>query len=410
MNRRQFVSIATGSGLSLIGCSNSNSARSKPVLKIVSSLPKSGKNQTQSNGISNAIQLAIDEHKGQLIDHRIELVVYDNNGPTQEGWDAESEKRNAKAAISDPDVMAYIGPLTSGAAKFSMPILNAGGMLQFSPTCTWPGLTKRIVGNLSDEPDVYRTPGSEKITFCRVCPTDYAQGTLAAVFAKEDLHTRKVYVLHDRELYGSGIASLFCQRCEAIGIQVLGQEGIDTSRKDFRAILNRINLQSPELLFYGGTAQNRGEQVAKDMVSEQLNCPLIVPETFHAQSFLDVLKQVNFGDRCFTTIPGIYHAFLTGAGSVMVDKYKSRFKATPDNAAIYGYESTMAFLDTVTRVGRKDREAIRRVCLETVGFSSGALGTWRFDANGDTTLQAVTIHKAINGAFRAVRSVTERQA
>jgi hypothetical protein len=60
-------------------------------------------------------------------------------------------------------------PSLVGAAKESMPILNEGGLLHFSPTCTWPGpTTKKFPGGLAREADMYRK--ADKLTFCRVCP------------------------------------------------------------------------------------------------------------------------------------------------------------------------------------------------------------------------------------------------
>ena len=86
------------------------------------------------------------------------------------------------ATIGDKSVMVYIGPYNSGASKTSQPLLNEAGLLQISPACTWPGLTKKVPGGeASGEPGVYRK--SEKITFCRVCPNDFVQGPLSAVFA-----------------------------------------------------------------------------------------------------------------------------------------------------------------------------------------------------------------------------------
>ncbi len=38
---------------------------------------------------------------------------------------------------------------------------------------------------------------------------------------------KKVFVLHDRELYGKGVADVFKRACIKLGIHVVGYEGID---------------------------------------------------------------------------------------------------------------------------------------------------------------------------------------
>jgi branched-chain amino acid transport system substrate-binding protein len=48
-----------------------------------------------------------------------------------------------------------------------------------------------------------------------------------------------------------------------------------------------------------------------------------------------------------------------------------------------------------------NREAVRAAVFATKDFN-GVLGTWSFDANGDTTLTDMTIYQVKNGAYVAV--------
>ena len=64
--------------------------------------------------------------------------------------------------------------------------------------------------------NIYRP--AKRVTFCRVCPTDFLQGTLSADFASDDLKVKSVYVVDDAEIYGVGVAKLFKKRC---GLQAL---------------------------------------------------------------------------------------------------------------------------------------------------------------------------------------------
>jgi branched-chain amino acid transport system substrate-binding protein len=411
MNRRVFLAVAAGSGLSALGCRDYQSRRpteAMPALKLLFSASTSGTARAESEAVANALQLAIGESQSILPEYRLDCVVRDNTGANQLGWNAESEQQNAREALADADVMMYLGPLTTGAARVSMPILNEGGLLQLAPTCTWPGLTKRIHGDQSGEPDIYRRADPGKLSFGRVCPTDLVQGGVAAAFARDDIGVRKVYILHDRELYGRTLADAFHQQCMRSGVQVLGSEGVDTSQKDFSGILNRIKSLTPDLLYYGGTSQSKGGQIARDMVSETVKCPLIVPEGCHDETFVDALAEARFGDRCYTTVPGIDPSVLTGDGAAFAAKYRARFRATPNLAALYGFETAMVFLETVKRARRTEREAIRQACFESTEFRAGILGPWRFDADGDTTLQAATVYRVSEREFIAVKSITNR--
>src|SRR5437868_5950800 len=142
------------------------------VIKIVSSLPRTGSANTQSTTMVNGIKMAIDEVGGKIGPYTIAYEDWDDASPERGAWDPAIEAANADKAIKDPDVMAYIGTYNSGAAKISMPKLNAAGVVMVSPANTWPGLTKPGIGE-ANEPMVYRPSG--KVTYYRVVPADDIQ-------------------------------------------------------------------------------------------------------------------------------------------------------------------------------------------------------------------------------------------
>lgn len=404
MNQRSVVLtagliVAAGVGLAATGCGGSGGSDPHKI-KIVSSLPRTGSAQGQTDTIVNGIKMAIDEYAGKLGDLKIEYVDMDDATAAQGQWAAEAEGANAQRAVADPDVMVFIGPYNSGAAKVSMPILNEGGLLQISPAATWPGLTQKVDGDTSGEPEIYR-PGKQ-ITFCRVCPTDKVQGPLSAVFAKEELKAKTVYILDDKELYGNGIATLFKRKCEELGIKVLGHEGITVTSQEFGSLMTKIKALNPDLVYFGGTTQSKGGQIAKDMKNAGLTCPMMAPDGCYEQAFITSAGADNLNGRVYVTIGGTDPSKLTGAGAEFVKRYQEKYKKMPEAYAVYGYESGVAFLEAVKKVGKKDRNLIRQAVLATKDFDKGAVGKWSFDANGDTTLQQLTISRVENGEFKPV--------
>ncbi len=234
--------------------------------------------------------------------------------------------------------MAYIGPYNSNAAKISMPELNEAGLLQISPAVTWPGLTKKIKGVAPDEPEKYRPAKPPRKTFCRVCTTDDLQGPLAADFAKEELKVKKVYILNDKELYGEGLAKMFRQQCEKIGIEVIGDEGINTTSIEFGGLMTKIKGLNPDLVYFGGTTQSKGGQIAKDMVGAGLACPMLAPDGCYEQAFIDSAGAANLNGRAYVSVVGLDPSQLTGKGAEFVKRYKEKYKNDPEAFALYGYE------------------------------------------------------------------------
>lgn len=85
------------------------------------------------------------------------------------------------------------------------------------------------------------------------------------------------------------------------------------------------------------------------------------------------------------------------------DKYEKAYGRAPSLYAVAGYACAQAILDAMSRTDLPmDREALRDAVRASAVDSritySTAMGDFRFDENGDTTLQIVTIYDFEAGA------------
>lgn len=364
------------------------------LVKIVSSLPRTGSAKQQSDTLVRGIRMAIEEAGGRVGPFHIEYLDLDDSTAAAGQWTSEAEAANARRALQDPDVVAYIGTFNSGAAKVSMPILNLGDLLMVSPANTAVGLTKPGMG-VPGEPEVYRPTG--RLNYTRVVPADDLQGPLSADWAKKR-GVRKVYILDDSEVYGKGIADLFDERCRELGIEVLGHDSIDAKAQEFKSLMASVKAAGPDLVYFGGTTQSKGGQLAKDMASAGISAMLMVPDGCREQVFIDSAGAANLEGRCFVTFGGLPPEKLTGKGSEFVERYKQKFGELPEAYAVYGYEAAQVALRAIRDAGTKDRRAITDAALAIRDFD-GALGHWGFDANGDTTLSTLTVSVVKGGRF-----------
>jgi branched-chain amino acid transport system substrate-binding protein len=408
VHRRRFLVAAGGLAAASLFGGGCNRRGGGNTLKLVSSMPRTGSARGQTDTIANGIKMAIDEYGGEIAGMKIDYEDWDDADASSQSWTPELETANAQRAITDPDVMAYIGPYNSGAAKVSMPLLNEAGLLQVSAAVTHTGLTKKDPDGDPNEPGIYRPSG--KITFCRVCPADDVQGPLAADFAKDELKVPSVFILDDKELYGQGVAGLFERRCRAIGLTVLGHESINTKQNEFNALMTTIKGRNPGAVYFGGTTQSKGGQIAKDMRNAGLTCPLIVPDGCYERAFINSAGEENL-KNCYVTMGGIDASLLKGAGAEFVRRYKEKYGGNePEAYAVYGYEAAKVVLESIKAVGKKDRAAIVTTCVNTKDFDKGALGKWSFDPNGDITLQNMTISKVEHGDFKPVKLIDKKAA
>jgi branched-chain amino acid transport system substrate-binding protein len=367
-------------------------------LKIVSSLPRTGSANAQTTSIVNGIRMAIAEVGGVVDGYTIEYEDWDDASPQRGTWDPQVEAQNARRAVKDDQIVGYIGTYNSGASKISIPILNEAGLVMISPANTYPGLTKPGFGE-KNEPQVYRKSG--RINFFRVVPTDDIQGSVAADWAKE-LGTTKAFILHDRELYGKGIADVFRKRAKEIGIELVGYEGIDPKAANYRSLVTKIKSTGANLVYFGGTTQSNAGQIAKDLRAGGVSAPLMVPDGCFENAFIEAAGADNLNGTTYITFGGLPADQLTGKGAEFRAAYIKAYGNEPEAYAVYGYESARVLLDAIDRAATKDRAAILAAVAATKDFS-GALGTWSFDENGDTTNRLMSGQTVKDGKFEFVK-------
>ena len=371
-----------------IGCSGCGSKGDPNKIKIVSSLPRTGSAKGQTDTIVNGIKLALEEANYKVGNFTIEYLDLDDATAIDGKWTPEREGANAEQALKDPDVMIYIGPYNSGAAAVSMPILNKGDLLMISPAVSAPGLTKPGKGE-SGEPEKFRPTG--RVNFTRVVPADDFQAARSAEWANE-MGVKKVYILHDNEVYGKSIADFFRDRCRELKMEVIGFGFVDYKQSDFRTTMGKIADQRPDLLYFGGTSQSGGPQIVKEMVNVGMagKCKLMVPDGCYEDAFVTGAGVENFAKlETYVTFGGMPPNQLTGKGKDFYEKYKAKFGNEPEAYAVYGYEAAKVALTAIEKAGKKDRAAILKATLDIRDFD-GATGKWSFDENGDTTLTTMS--------------------
>lgn len=362
------------------------------VIRIVSSLPRSGSARGQTDSIVDGIRLALKEVDFKLTvggkDYRIDYKDLDDATAMAGAWTADAEIANANLAVRDPDVMVYIGTYNSAAARISMPILNRAHMLMISPANTSANLTKPGMGN-AVEPMCYRPSG--EVNFVRVCPTDDLQGSLGAEWA-QDMGFKKIYILDDNETYGKGIAGEFESRAKQIGLEILGHESIDNKSSEFLPLMTKIKGLNPDLIYFGGTTQTKAGQLLKDMVTAGLTAKMMTPDGCYEKAMLDSASADKLIDRFLVTFTGLTPDRLTvGEGKKFVDKHKELLGREPKEAyALYGYEAALVALEAIRKSGAKERKAICTAGRSIKDFTSATGLKYSFDENGDTTLQLMT--------------------
>src|SRR6266542_3439467 len=363
-------------------------------IKIVSSLPRTGSSKGQTDTVVNSINQRLKQDNSQACNGQFKITYEDMDDATAAAgkWDPTQEANNANKAAADADVMVYIGTFNSGAAKVSIPILNAAGLVMISPANTYPGLTKPGKGE-AGEPEKYYPNGKRNYT--RVVPADDIQGAAAANWAKE-LGVKSVYILHDTETYGKGIADVFRAQAKTNGFEEKGYEGIDKKAQDYKALGSKIKDANPDLVYLGGITQNNAGLLLKDLRSAGYTGKFMGPDGIYEDAFLQAAG--DGAEGAYITFGGVPGPKLTGKGKEWYDAYKAKFNSEPEVYAVYGYEATNVALAAINKVCKKDRAAILDAVFATKDFD-GVTGKFSIDANGDTSTTTMRGVQVKGGKF-----------
>ena len=351
-------------------------------LTIYSSLPLQGDSRPQSEAVVNGEKLALQEHGGKVGNYTVKYVSLDDSTAATGKWEPGATSSDARKAAQDKSTIAYLGEFNSGASAISIPILNEAGILQISPSNTYVGLT-RSEGADKGEPDKYYPSG--KRTYGRVVPADHIQAAAQVAFQKDQGCT-KVYILNDKEVYGKGIADAVQKDGTAQGLQILGNDGIDTKAANFRSLATKIKSKGADCMFFGGITDNKAVQVWKDVGAANPTMKLFGPDGV-AESAFTTKVPAALQSRTFITNPTLDPKLYPPAAQDFFKKYKAQFGKAPEPYAIYGYEAMQDALLAIQNAGAKgnDRQAVIDQFFQIKDRDS-VLGKYSIDENGDTTL------------------------
>ena len=379
----------------------------KGKLRIYTSWPMQGAMIPEGTGMKNGVDLAVSEAGGVVAGYCLEVVNLDDASPQTGKWDGAVEAENANKTVADPLAVVYIATYNSGAAMISIPITNRAHMTQITPANTYPGLTKKK-GAAPGEPEKYRPMGF--VNYFRPNPADDIQGAVGARWAKQRGH-KKVYILHDQELYGKGVADVFEVSAKKLGLQVAANEGIDWKQPDQKPVLTKIRASGADLVYQGAVVETGAQLVIRQMKDLGLvaarGVKYMGPDGLYQDELLkaatcDAVMATDFR-MTFGSLP---FEKMKGVGATTYENYKKKFGKEPSSYALYAVEATRMALDGIKRaapqidkaMATKDiksaRDAIRKAVAGTKDFD-GLNGKFSLDENGDTTTETMSGFKVV---------------
>jgi branched-chain amino acid transport system substrate-binding protein len=351
----------------------------KPTLKIAILAPLSGAVPIFGTSVRDGAQLAIYEwnRKGGVLGRQIEAVVEDSQCLGDPAVSAAHK-------VIDRDKVHYImGEVCSKASIPVAEIAERMGVVQISPTSTNPAVTKN--------PD-----GSTRQYVFRACFIDPFQGTIGAQFALDTLKARTAFVLFDSgNDYVRGLAEAFGTAFTKGGGIVAGAETYSAQDTDFTAILNKVAVVRPDILY----------------VPDYYNIVNLIGAQAKQRGITSVLMGGDGWDSSDLNKDAVDGGYYTNHYSSddtrpivqeWVRNYQARYNTPPDALATLAYDATNLLIAAIDKAGVDDPARVKDA-LAALRWE-GVTGAITFDADHNPIKPAV-IMQVKDGRIRYADTV-----
>ena len=356
---RRLVVISVA--FALIGIGSVAQAQ-KGTIKIAVQAPLSGEQAALGEHIKLGAQLAVEEASKafKALGYDLILVPYDDQAKPEVGV------ANARNIVADPNVLALVGHFNSGVALPASEVYKDAMLAMISPANTATEITDRGYPNVN-----------------RVCGRDDVQGPVGARFAAQDLKLKSVYIIHDKTLYGQGVAENFRNEAKKLGLNVLGFEGTE-ERANFSPMIITLKARNPGLVYFGGI-YHQGGLLLKQLREKGVNAKFMGPDGLDSAEMVKIAGSAATGSY-YTSVAGPPDAYPETAA--FAKKFKQRFGKEVESFGMYGYDATLVGIRAMEQwmkanPGKKPTRANVSGAVRKLKDFKGITGSIEFDDKGD---------------------------
>jgi branched-chain amino acid transport system substrate-binding protein len=247
----------------------------------------------------------------------------------------------------------------SGVAVSAVNVYDQEGIVAITPGATSPLLTDTIKSRF----------------FFRTIGRDDQQGPFAARYIANTVKPKMVAVLHDKQTYGSGVATQVKDTLVREGINVVMFEGINVGDNDYSAIITKLKNAGVDFVYYGGYHAELG-LLLRQAREHGLKVQFMGPEGTANQDLFAIAGPAT--DGLLVTLPVDFSKLPGNEGVVQAFKDAKR---DPDGAfQMPAYAAVQLIAQSVHAVGEdpaKVADYLHKNTFNTV------IGKIEYDAKGD---------------------------
>jgi len=313
--------------------------------------------------------------QGGILGHPFKLVVRDTKST------AEGTVAAVNDLIDKEDAVALIGEITTDRSLAAAPIAQEKGIPMITPGSTHEAVT--AVGDF----------------IFRVGYTDPFQANAMARFARS-IDVEKAALLYDNSTaYGRDLAGVFKRDFEALGGKIYAVGTYRAGDTDFKAQLEQIKAQNPEVIFLPSYYTEAALIIAQAR-EIGLDQPFLGTDGWDSPEFLriggDAVNNSYFSGH-----------FSAESNNPLVQEFVKTYTAThgapPPPLAALAYDSVYLLADALKRAGSDDAIPLKNALAGTQGFP-GVTGNITLDEKRNPN-KPVVIIRVDKGKFNYLETV-----
>ena len=377
---KKGLGLLAGAMLLLAGCApgggngaSGNTEKNGDTIKIGVNMELSGAVSAYGTAEKTGIDLAVKEinEDGGILGKQVQIVEKDNKSETSESFSV------AQSLTNNDDVVAIIGPATSGAAKAATPAVTSAKVPMITPSGTDDSLT---VNNGAVQEFVFRS-----------CYQDSYQGTTLGTYAQDTLESKKAVILGDKSSdYGKGLTKAFKDTYKG---DIVAEEYFVGKDTDFQAVLTKIKNLDFDVLFIPGYYTEAG-LIVKQAREMGITQPVLGADGFGNPAFVSTAGAENATDVYYTTHYS-EQAGQSEKAKAFVESYQAEYGEKPSTFAALAYDAVYMVKAGLEEADAVDTQKLTDALAGLTDFE-GVTGTMTIDENHNPE-KSIVIVKLENG-------------
>ena len=368
-------------------------------LRVYSSLPERdgrGNPSKRVGDMEKAMRLALKREHGRAGGRE---VVYEALDASDASGDTPTAivEANARKAADDDRTAAYLGDFNSGDSQESIPILSEARIPQISPASTRTGLTAEDERGDLGEPEGYYANGYRN--FVRVIPNDIVQAqALLELMLSTARPCTKLAVVDDASPYGRGLSNDILAYNNG-RLQIKFRQSVDENGA-YEYLVDQAAHRGVDCFVFSGVNREHTVEMFEEFADRLDGARLFGTDALADSAFYgspDWTSDEHAG-RVSIMVPPRSGTRYGEFRTAFVDEYDDE----PELYAVYGYEAMLVALDAIKASGTARPEDIVDALFEMARRRS-ALGSYRFNGAGDTTLGRYAWSRIVDGELTTPR-------